>query len=144
MVRHGKRYKLPLFDIAQGKLIVMNVVGLDIERETIDNDAYRRVLSTTPQMQLVLMSLALGEDIPSEVHRDATQFIRVEQGRGLVQLDLPEGRTALSVEDGSAVLIPAGTRHYVAQRGPEALKLYVLYAPPEHARDTFQPRQHSF
>ena len=105
----------------------------NIERATLKNDDFRRVLFTGPALQLVLMSLRPGEEIGEETHADHDQFIRVEQGTGRVVLD-GEGQT---LQDGSAVVIPAGVRHNVINTSGDApLKLYTLYSPPEHAPDT--------
>jgi mannose-6-phosphate isomerase-like protein (cupin superfamily) len=101
----------------------------NIEADTIANDDFRRVLFTGPNTQLVLMTLQPGEDIGLETHDEHDQFLRVEAGRGLVSLDGEEG----ALEDGSAVVIPAGTRHNVVNTSDdEPLRLYTLYSPPEH------------
>ena len=100
---------------------------LNIEKETKDNADYRRVLYTTKQSQLVVMSIAPGEEIGEETH-DLDQFIRFEDGEGEVIID---GVTH-AVEDDWAVVIPAGACHNVINTGSEHLKLYSVYAPPEH------------
>jgi mannose-6-phosphate isomerase-like protein (cupin superfamily) len=99
----------------------------NIEEATITNDMFRKVLFTAEHSQLVLMSLRPGEDIGTETHR-LDQFIRVEAGRGTAYLDGAE----YPIEDGSAVVIPAGTEHNIRNSGHEALKLYTIYSPPEH------------
>jgi mannose-6-phosphate isomerase-like protein (cupin superfamily) len=105
---------------------------VNIEEATAKNSHYRHVLFTAKHTQLVLMSLKPGEEIGEEVH-DLDQFIRVEAGEGTVVLD---GKTH-SVNDGSAVVIPAGTRHNVVNRSKTTdLKLYSLYSPPEHKDKT--------
>ncbi len=106
----------------------MNGFITDIEDRTVKNADYRRVLYTGRNMQLVLMSLQPGEEIGEEVHDDRDQFFRVEAGKGEVMID---GRTT-PIEDATAIVIPAGARHNVINRGSEPLKLYTLYAPPEH------------
>ena len=98
----------------------------NIETQTINNEAYRKVLFTTKQTQLVLMHLNAGEEIGSEVHPHVTQFFRFEKGTGVVTL----GKSKLRVKDGDAVVVPAGTRHNV--RATKDLKLYTLYSPPQH------------
>lgn len=104
----------------------------NIERATLENEDFRRVLFTGPALQLVLMTLAPGEEIGEETHEDHDQFIRVEEGTGRVVLN-GEGQT---LQDGSAVVIPAGVRHNVVNTSRDAsLKLYTLYSPPEHAPD---------
>jgi mannose-6-phosphate isomerase-like protein (cupin superfamily) len=104
----------------------------NIERATLKNEDFRRVLFTGPALQLVLMILRPGEEIGEETHEDHDQFIRVEEGTGRVVLD-GEGQT---LQDGSAVVIPAGVRHNVINTsGDASLRLYTLYSPPEHAPD---------
>lgn len=100
----------------------------NIERDTDVNADFRRVLFTGPNTQLVVMMLNPGEDIGLETHDTHDQFFRVESGSGVVQLD-DEKR---DIEDGSAVIVPAGVRHNVANTGKTPLKLYTLYSPPEH------------
>jgi mannose-6-phosphate isomerase-like protein (cupin superfamily) len=100
----------------------------DIERQTIGNSDFRRVLYTGGHLQLVLMSLPPGCDIGAEVHQDRDQFFRFEEGRGQVDID----DNIYDVEDGSGVIVPAGARHNVRNTGDGPLKLYTLYGPPEH------------
>lgn len=106
----------------------------DIEDRTEENSDFRRVLYTGKQMQLVLMSLRPGEDIGDEVHGDRDQFFRVEKGKGEVWID--GART--KIESDSAIVVPAGARHNIKNTGDEPLRLYTLYAPPEHADGTVQ------
>ena len=107
----------------------------DIERDTLANDDYRRVLYTGPHTQLVLMTLRPGEDIGMERHSGHDQFIRVEQGTGYVEIN---GRRH-PLRDGSAVVIPSGVEHNVVNSsGTDALRLYTLYSPPEHPEGTVQ------
>jgi mannose-6-phosphate isomerase-like protein (cupin superfamily) len=105
----------------------------NIERATIDNIDYRRVLFTGRNTQLVLMAVGPGEEIGLETHDEHDQFIRVESGTGVVVLDGEQH----SLEDGSAVVIPAGVRHNVINTSKDTpLRLYTLYSPPEHADGT--------
>ena len=105
---------------------------INIEKATLNNDNFRKVLNTAKNSQLVVMSLLPGEDIGSEVH-DLDQFIRIETGKGKVILD---GREH-SVEDDWAVVIPAGVEHNVINTSKtEKMKLYSIYSPPEHADGT--------
>ena len=104
----------------------------NIERDTTKNDDFRRVLFTGPNTQLVLMTLKPGEEIGAETHKGHDQFLRVESGRAVVQLDGVEHQ----LEDGSAVVVPAGVRHNVINRGDSPLRLYTLYSPPEHPDGT--------
>lgn len=100
----------------------------NIEDLTKANDDFRRVLYTGQNLQLVLMAIQAGEDIGAEVHEDHDQFFRVDEGRGEVEID--GARTPIS--DGFAVVVPAGARHNVINTGDKPLRLYTLYAPPEH------------
>lgn len=104
----------------------------NIEKETVDNENYRKVLYTGEKMQLVVMSLKAGEDIPTEVHEGIDQFIRVEKGQAMVRIDGEEA----TLKDDDVVIIPAGTEHYVKNTGEGELKLYSIYAEPEHPPET--------
>ena len=106
----------------------------DIESIATGNDNFRRVLYTARNCQLVVMSLKPQEDIGAEVHK-LDQFFRVEAGRGEAELD--GVRTA--IQAGHAVLVPAGTRHNIINTGSEPLKLYTLYAPPNHRDGVVHP-----
>ena len=107
----------------------------NIERDTLENEDYRRVLFTGLNTQLVLMTLRPGEEIGLEKHGGHDQFIRVEAGTGYVELD---GKRH-DLEDGSAVVIPSGAKHNVVNTSQsEALRLYTLYSPPEHPDGTVQ------
>jgi mannose-6-phosphate isomerase-like protein (cupin superfamily) len=99
----------------------------DIDGLTIRNEEFRKVLYTAKNCQLVLMALKPREEIGAEVHA-LDQFFRVEQGSGEAILD---GATT-AIQAGSAVLVPAGARHNIVNTGTEPLKLYTLYAPPNH------------
>ena len=106
---------------------------VDIEKKTEKNDYFREVLFTGPHSQLVVMSLNVGEDIGLETHPDTDQFIRIEEGKGKAVLDGEE----FELEDGSAIVIPAGTQHNVINiSSKKALKLYTVYTPPEHPDGT--------
>ena len=104
----------------------------DIEAMTEANSDYRRVLYTAAQMQLVLMALQPGEEIGEETHEDGTQFIRVEKGNGEVWID----GTRTQIGSDMGIVVPAGARHNIINTGKEPLKLYTLYAPPEHVDGT--------
>jgi mannose-6-phosphate isomerase-like protein (cupin superfamily) len=100
----------------------------NIEQLTLDNTDFRRVLYTGKHLQLVLMTLQPGDDIGEEVHVGHDQFFRIESGKGEVLID----GARHAVEDDDAIIVPAGARHNVTNTGDAALKLYTLYAPPEH------------
>ncbi|HEY0948043.1 MAG TPA: cupin domain-containing protein [Candidatus Paceibacterota bacterium] len=103
----------------------------DIEKETLENENFRKVLYTASYMQLVVMSIPANEDIGEEVHGQ-DQFIRVEQGSGKAILDGVEHE----LRDDAATVIPAGTKHNIVNTGEGALKLYSIYATPHHEDGT--------
>jgi mannose-6-phosphate isomerase-like protein (cupin superfamily) len=100
----------------------------DIDRLTVENTDFRRVLYTGKHLQLVLMALRPGEEIGEEVHEDHDQFFRIEKGEGEVWID--GQRTAIKADD--AIIVPAGARHNVINTGDETLGLYTVYGPPDH------------
>jgi mannose-6-phosphate isomerase-like protein (cupin superfamily) len=110
----------------------------DIEKRTLDNETFRTVLFTGEHVQLTVMRLAPGEDIGRERHADRDQFIRVEEGQARVELGTEKDAVdeAHDVSDDWAVVVPAGTWHNVINTGSGELKLYSLYAPPEHPDGT--------
>ena len=100
----------------------------NIEKAAVENANFSKVLYTAKNMQLVLMSLKPSEDIGEEVHT-LDQFVRIEAGKGKAVLDGVEHEIA----DGSAVVVPAGTKHNFINTATDVeLKLYTIYAPPEH------------
>lgn len=107
---------------------------VDIEDVTEDNKTFRTALWTGKHLQVTLMSLNIGEDIGLEVHQDTDQFLRIEEGNGLVQMG--DSRESLTferrVDDDDAVFVPAGKWHNITNTGRKPLKLYSIYAPPEH------------
>lgn len=104
----------------------------NIEKDTLENDNFRKVLFTAKHSQLVLMHLQPGEEIGAEVH-ELDQFIRVEAGTGKTIMDGNETEIA----DGSAIVIPAGTNHNIVNTSQtEPMKLYTIYSPPEHRDGT--------
>ncbi|MFA5613782.1 MAG: cupin domain-containing protein [Methanoculleus sp.] len=101
----------------------------NIEKDTVENTLFRKVLYTGKFSQLVLMCLKPGEEIGEEVHDDIDQFFRFEEGEGIVMID---GVNHV-VEDGSAIIVPNGANHNVINTSKtELLKLYTIYSPPEH------------
>lgn len=99
----------------------------NIEKLSLENNNFRKVLYTDKNSQLVLMSLLAGEDIGQEVH-DVDQFLRVEKGTGTAILN----DISYDLADGSAIVVPAGTKHNVINTGNGEMKLYTLYMPPHH------------
>jgi mannose-6-phosphate isomerase-like protein (cupin superfamily) len=107
----------------------MSGFSINIEEKTLRNPNFRHVLYTTPRSQLVIMTLEPGDDIGLEKHEDHDQFIRIEAGYGEAILD---GELHV-LEDGVALVIPAGTEHNIINTSPsEKMRLYTLYTPPEH------------
>ena len=99
----------------------------DIEVLAVKNDEFRRVLYTAKHCQLVVMTLKPTEEIGAEVHK-LDQFFRVEEGSGEAVLD----GVRTPIQAGFAVIVPAGTHHNIINTGSVSLKLYTLYAPPNH------------
>ncbi|MBL9162743.1 MAG: cupin domain-containing protein [Planctomycetaceae bacterium] len=99
----------------------------DIEELAVTNDEFRRVLYTAKNCQLVVMSLEPGAEIGMEVHK-LDQFFRVEKGSGEAILD----GVSTAIREGFAIVVPAGTKHNIVNTGSTPLKLYTLYAPPNH------------
>lgn len=117
----------------------MKGYSTDIETDTTQNTFFRKVLYTGHNSQLVLMSLQPGEEIGLEVHSDRDQFFRIEQGTGEVHID----GNAITVKDGSAVIVPAGAEHNVINTSSDQpLKLYTIYSPPEHKEGTVHATKH--
>jgi len=101
----------------------------NIEKLTLENTDFRRVLYTAVNCQLVLMSLGPGEEIGMETHDEGDQFFRFERGSGKVIID----ETEYAVTDGDSIIVPMGAKHNVINTSQkDALKLYTIYAPPHH------------
>lgn len=98
------------------------------------NDNFRTALWTGDHLQLTLMSIEPGGDIGQEIHQNLDQFIRIEEGQGLVQMGRQRDRMDFRerVHDDFAFVIPAGTWHNLINTGSRPLKLYSIYAPPQH------------
>jgi len=107
---------------------------VDIEEATKQNKNYRTALWTGSNMQVTVMSLQVGEDIGLELHPDVDQFLRIEQGQGVVKMGPSKDNLNFqsNVYEDFAILVPAGTWHNLTNTGNEPLKLYTIYAPPNH------------
>ena len=118
---------------------------VNIEELTTSNQNFRTTWWTGKQLQMTVMSIQPGEDIGLEVHQKGDQFIRVEEGTARVQMGT--SKTNLSydktVGDDWAMFIPEGYWHNISNAGNEELKVYVLYAPPEHPAGTIHPTKAS-
>jgi mannose-6-phosphate isomerase-like protein (cupin superfamily) len=107
----------------------MKGFNTNIEKVTLENDNFRKVLYTGKHSQLVLMSLVPNEEIGMEVHKDNDQFFRFEKGQGKCIIDGNE----YELRDGSAIIVPSGAQHNIINTSAtEELKLYTIYSPPHH------------
>lgn len=115
-----------------------NPYTVNIEEATLSNSNYRTTLWTGNHLQMTVMAIAPGDDIGLEMHDDADQFLRVEQGTGRVQMGDEKDKLDYDVEIGHdwVVLVPAGKWHNVTNVGHEPLKVYSIYSPPEHPHGT--------
>lgn len=118
-----------------------NPFVVQIEEATKQNNLFRTTLWTGTHLQVTLMSLRVGEDIGLEIHPGADQFLRIEQGEGIVRMGKKKNELTFErrVSDGSAIFVPAGTWHNVINIGNVPLKLYSIYAPPQHPAGTVHP-----
>ena len=108
----------------------------NIEKDTIDNNNFRKVLYTSKPIQLVLMTLQPGEEIGEEVHGENDQFFRIEGGHGKCIIDDNE----YEISDGDAIVIPTGSMHNIINVNTHTeLKMYTLYAPPHHKDGILRP-----
>lgn len=109
--------------------------SFDLEHATVTNTTYRTVAWSGRYLQLTLMSIPVGEDIGLEQHPETDQFLRVDAGRGRVEMGPSQDNLEFSAEvsDGSCILVPAGSWHNVTNTGDEPLQLYTVYAPVHHA-----------
>ncbi|WP_226584628.1 cupin domain-containing protein [Halobacillus litoralis] len=107
---------------------------VNIDKATIQNDTYRTAIWTGEHLQVTLMSIGVGDDIGLEVHPDVDQFLRIEQGQGIVQMGDKKNQLDFVKEayEDSAIMVPAGKWHNLTNTGDRPLKLYSIYAPPEH------------
>lgn len=104
----------------------------NIEELTGKNEAFRRVLYTGHNLQLVLMAIQPGDEIGEEVHEGRDQFFRIEGGEGEIWID----GVCIKVRADDGIIVPQGARHNVISRGAEPLRLYTIYGPPEHVDGT--------
>lgn len=111
---------------------------VNIAEATIQNDYFRRALWTGNHLQVTLMSIEVGGEIGLEIHPNVDQFLRIEEGQGVVKIGKKRDMLdfQMDVYDDAAILIPAGTWHNVINTGNTPLKLYSIYAPPQHPRGT--------
>jgi len=111
----------------------MKGFNTNIARDTLENENFRRVLFSAPHSQLVVMSLAPGEEIGMEVHPDNDQFIRIEQGEGRAVI----GEDEFNLADDDVVIVPAGANHNIINTSTtHPMKLYTIYSPAHHPDGT--------
>lgn len=112
--------------------------AFNIEEAAKQNDNYRTALWTGNHLQLTLMSIKVGGDIGLEVHPHLDQFIRIEEGQGIVKMGDRKDRLDFQkrVYDDFAFIIPAGKWHNLINTGNKPIKLYSIYAPPQHPYGT--------
>ena len=106
----------------------MKYYAQNIEKETLENDNFRKVIFTGEKSQLVLMSIEVGGEIGKEVHPKVDQFFRIESGKGRALL----GGEEVEVGDDFAIVVPAGMEHNIINTGDTPLKLYTIYSPANH------------
>lgn len=116
--------------------------AFNIEKVTVENKAYRYVVWTGNNLQVVLMSLLPSEVIDMELHPNIDQFFRVEKGKMKARIGkVPYDQTNFyeyHLGDGDVLLIPRGHYHEIANEGSDELKLYSIYSPPNHPHNRYQ------
>jgi mannose-6-phosphate isomerase-like protein (cupin superfamily) len=122
------QHKIPLKDYGKEPFVV------NINKAAKQNRTFRTALWTGKHFQVTLMSIKAGEDIGLEVHPHVDQFLRIEEGQGIVKMGDKKDHLYYqrSVSDDDAIMVPAGTWHNVVNTGNKPLKLYSIYAPPNH------------
>lgn len=135
---------IPFTDESEDDVVIkLNDYGpepfvVNIDKATKQNNTFRTALWTGSHLQLTLMSIEVGENIGLEVHPDLDQFIRIEEGQGLVKMGDRKNMLNFqeNVYDDFAIIIPAGKWHNLINTGNKPLKLYSIYAPPQHPKGT--------
>lgn len=107
---------------------------VNIDEATKQNSTFRTALWTGSNLQVTVMSIKVGEDIGLEVHPTIDQFLRIEEGQGIVQMGDTRDHLYFQerVYDDYAIMVPAGKWHNLTNTGNKPLKLYTIYAPPQH------------
>lgn len=116
---------------------------MNINQASKQNNTFRTAIWTGEHLQVTLMSIPIGGDVGLEMHTDVDQFLRIEEGQGFVQMGDRKDHLYYQqyVCDDSAIMVPARTWHNITNTGHKPLKLYSIYAPPEHPFGTVHPTQ---
>ena len=109
----------------------------DIQKLTLENTDYRRVIYTGNYSQLVLMSIPKGEDIEFEIHPNNDQFFRIEQGKGELIIGKEQDKKHL-IKDDMGIVVPSNTYHRLINTGEVPIKLYTIYSPPHHPKNKIE------
>ncbi|RFP85353.1 cupin domain-containing protein [Rhodobacteraceae bacterium 63075] len=120
-----------------------NPYVVDIEKDTLENTNFRTTRWTGKNIQMTLMSIPVGGDVGLEVHETHDQFLRLEQGKGRVEMGDTKDNLDFQQDVGAdfAVFVPAGVWHNITNTGDEPMKLYAIYGPPDHRHGTVHPTQ---
>ena len=113
---------------------------INIEEAAERNNTFRTALWTGEHLQVTLMSINVGEDIGLEIHPTTDQFLRIEDGHGMVEMGNSKNNLTFRrhVHEDGAIMVPAGTWHNITNIGAKSLKLYTIYAPPHHPFGTIE------
>lgn len=111
---------------------------VDIEGMTLENNNFRTTIWTGEKLQVTVMTIQPGDDIGLEIHHGIDQFLRIEEGKGLCQMRDAEDNLTFEkeVKEDDAIFVPADTWHNVTNTGDKPLKLYTIYAGPDHVPGT--------
>ena len=133
-------YEQPFKEKIELKDYGANPFVININKSTKENDNFRIALWTGEYLQITLMSIKSGECIGLEKHDNVDQFGRIERGKGIVQMGDEKDNLNFEkkVEDDDAFVIPAGKWHNLTNTGNIPIKLYSIYAPPNHKKGTVQ------
>ncbi|KGO14511.1 cupin domain-containing protein [Clostridium botulinum] len=141
-LEYGSRFASPQLVKSNGAIELKDYgpqpFVVDIDEATKQNNTFRTALWTGTHLQVTLMIINVGDNIGLEMHSNVDQFIRVEEGQGLVKMGSNKEMLNFQAEvyDDFAIMIPAGTWHNIINTGNKPLKVYSIYAPPQHPRGT--------
>ena len=128
LIKKGGSFDLRHDLIEKTNTLIYNV---NLDNTTVQNTDYRKVLCTSNNMQLVVMSIPIKENIPFEIHKDHDQFIKIEKGSCTAIIG-KDNKNSYVLNEGDCIIIPSNTYHEITNIGNENLKLYTIYTPPEH------------